>query len=439
MNTSKSKQLARKEKKAPNDSLRKHVAAIHTSGELSLLERKMANVLLLNAYDDLITKRTHKISVKILTSMLGWDESNNIEKLKIALKKLTATSITFNLMEDGKEYWAAVSMLSFGEIKNGICSYRYDEFLAEKLYDPEIYSTINIKVQRELKGGYSLALYENCLRYKSVGSTGWWDLDKFRRLVGAEGEYYDAFKVLNARLIKPAVEEVNKSSDIRIEPEFQREQRKIISIRFSIEENTQQTIFNAEKTDEFIDIRETSTYQKLREHGIGEKLAITWVLQDEKKANEVIAYVEEKDKKKKIKSSTGAYIRKLIEEGAEVGQSPYEEKKEEARLQEQEKVTEQEEQKHLEELKLKYKKEKILAAVNRLSLPEKKKLIQTYLDSDGKGRGKSYVEDRGIFRDSLENFQFNAWLRVRFSPPIPSEEFNQWLQERRKAEKSSDG
>lgn len=31
--------------KAKNDQLRKHVAAIHTSGDLSLLERKMVNVL----------------------------------------------------------------------------------------------------------------------------------------------------------------------------------------------------------------------------------------------------------------------------------------------------------------------------------------------------------------------------------------------------------
>ena len=371
MKTIKNKQLTRKEKKAPDSPLRKHVAAIHTSGELSLLERKMANVLLLNAYDDLITKRTHKISVKILTAMLGWDESNNIEKLQAALKKLTTTSITFNLMEDGKESWAVVSMLSFGEIKNGICSYRYDEFLAEKLYDPEIYATINIKVQRELKGGYSLALYENCLRYKNVGSTGWWELDKFRRLVGAEGEYYDPFKVLNARLIKPAVEEVNKSSDIHIEPEFQREQRKITSIRFSVEENTQQALFNKESTDEFTDIRENTTYKKLREHGISDRLATTLVAQDEKRANEIIEYVEEKDRKNKIQSSTGAYIKKLIEEGAEVGKSLYKTKKEEEEktIQDQKQSEEQEKAAKNQEIK-----KKIAEMFERFDpLPEAKK------------------------------------------------------------------
>ncbi|CAG1022523.1 hypothetical protein MTYM_01786 [Methylococcales bacterium] len=211
------------------DSVKKHVAAIHTSGELSLLERKMANVLLLNAYDDLLTKRTHAIPVKLLSAMLGWDESNNIERLQSALEKLTSTRVVFDLMGDGKGSWAVVSMLSFGEIKNGVCSYRYDEYLAEKLYDPEIYAIINIGIQRLLKGGYSLTLYENCLRYKNVGSTGWWKLEKFRRLVGAEASLYNDFKRINERIIRPSIKEINKSSDISIEPEFRKESRKIVT------------------------------------------------------------------------------------------------------------------------------------------------------------------------------------------------------------------
>jgi hypothetical protein len=44
------------------EQLKKHVAAIHTSVDLSLLERKTANVLLLNAYDTLLTRRTHTLS-----------------------------------------------------------------------------------------------------------------------------------------------------------------------------------------------------------------------------------------------------------------------------------------------------------------------------------------------------------------------------------------
>ena len=98
---------------ASNENLRKHVAAIHTSGELSLLERKMANVFLLNAYDNLLTNRTHKINVKLLATMLGWDESNNTTRLKAALEALASTPVTFNEMKDGKESWKVMAMISF--------------------------------------------------------------------------------------------------------------------------------------------------------------------------------------------------------------------------------------------------------------------------------------------------------------------------------------
>ena len=53
-----------------NEQLRKHVAAIHIGGELGLLGRKMSNVLLLNAYDDLLTQRTHRLPVVHLRAML---------------------------------------------------------------------------------------------------------------------------------------------------------------------------------------------------------------------------------------------------------------------------------------------------------------------------------------------------------------------------------
>ena len=42
-----------------NRPLKKHVAAIHTDGHLSLLQRKLSNVLLLNDYDALLTQTAH--------------------------------------------------------------------------------------------------------------------------------------------------------------------------------------------------------------------------------------------------------------------------------------------------------------------------------------------------------------------------------------------
>ncbi|MGZ8212922.1 MAG: replication initiation protein [Methylosarcina sp.] len=415
-----------------NDQVRKHVAAIHTSGELSLLDRKTANVLLLNAYDSLLTKRTHTLPVKHLCAMLGWDESNNIERLQDVLRKLASTTIEFNMMEDGgKEVWRVMSMLSYGEIKDGICTYRYDEYLAERLYDPEIYATINIGVQRRFDGGYALTLYENCLRYKAVGSTGWWELERFRRVMGADAALYDDFYRLNERVIKPSVKEINRVSDIQLEPEFQKQGRKISAVRFLITENPQQTLLKPMIEDDHAAIRESEIFKRLLDHGIGERLAILWILQDEERAKSVVEYVEARAKKKQVKGSTAGYIRTLYESDAVVGKTPFEEKKE---REAQGKIEEEQlkaKEKRRAELEAEYLRERTKEAVSALSIDDKRTWAQRYLDEAGGEKAKSYNSETADFRDKLERIQFLAWLRKRLAPKIKPSEYKAWLKAKR--------
>jgi hypothetical protein len=43
--------------------VRKHAATIHITGDLTITDRKLVNVLLLNAYKNLLTQRQHQIPV----------------------------------------------------------------------------------------------------------------------------------------------------------------------------------------------------------------------------------------------------------------------------------------------------------------------------------------------------------------------------------------
>jgi plasmid replication initiation protein len=413
---------------ATNEQFKKHVAAIHTSGELSLLERKTANVLLLNAYDALLTRRTHTLPVKHLCAMLGWDESNNIERLQEALRKLASTSIEFNMMEDGKHVWRVMAMLSYGDIEEGVCTYRYDEYLAERLYDPEMYATINIGVQRCFEGSYALTLYENCIRYKSVGSTGWLELERFRRIMGADAVLYDDFRRLNERVIKPSLKEINRVSDIQLAPEFQKQGRKVSAVRFLVTENPQQTLLKPVIQDEHTAIRESELFKRLLEHGIGERLAILWILQDEARARQVVEYVEAKALKKQVKGSTAGYIRTLYEGDAVVGKSPFEAKK----AQEDQAKIEEERRKVLakrrSELKAQFVRERINEAINALSLADKRAWVGHYIDEAGNEKAKTYNTETAEFRDALERIQFSGWLRKRLAPTIEPSEYKAWLE-----------
>lgn len=333
------------------EEVRKAVGAIHTSGNLSLLERKVVNVLLLNAYDDLLDQnKTHELPVAYLCDMLGWKESNNIHLLKELLEKLATTKIEFNVLADagGKKSgpkWGVMAFISFGGIADGICSYRYDKALAQRLYDPEIYATINIDVQKEFKGSYALNLYENCVRYKRVGSTGWWDLPSFRKLVGADNEFYTEFKYLNRDVILPAIKEINTVSDIIIgaipegkdkgprdaKPEYRKNGRSITHIKFHVRENPQQQLLKEESCDEHEPIRKSEVFGKLRTHGVGERLAIAWILeQGEERVQDVVAYVEGRERKKLVKGSTAGYIRRVIEDGGALPVDREQQKKDQA-------------------------------------------------------------------------------------------------------------
>jgi hypothetical protein len=409
-----------------SDEVKKHVAAVHTSGDLSLLERKTVNVLLLNAYDALL--KTHKLPLQHLCAMLGWDESNNVERLQDVLRKLASTPVEFNMMEDGKEVWRVMSMLSYGEIKGGMCTYRYDEFLAERLYDPEVYATINIGVQRRFDGGYALTLYENCVRYKRVGSTGWWDLGRFRKIIGATAPMYDEFKYLKRDVITKPVEEINKVSDIRLTPEFQKDGRKVSAVRFLITESPQQSLLKPEAMDEHVELRQSETFKRLQEHGIGERLAMAWILQDEDRARAVVEYVEAKDKKKQVKGSTAGYIRKLIEDGADVGSTAYEAKKTEVEQASADQAQREARDARLHGLRDDFQRLRVTEAIKALSQEDRAAHAQQFMAEAGGGNTTSWGSEKADFTNPVERVKFSTWLRQKLAPAFDEAEFAVWLQ-----------
>ena len=220
-----------------NEAVKKHVAAIHIKNTLSLLERKMANILLMNAYEFLPTKTEHTIRIHDLARLAGFD-SNNHQVLKDALKALAETTLEWNILDSyGKqESWGVTTMLAQAETEKGLCRYAYSPALSRKLYNPEIYARISLAIQRKFSSNYALALYENCIRYAGVGSTGWWPIATCRALLGVDDKEYPAFKDFNKWVIKPSVAQVNEYSDIQLEMEPLREKRRIVSVRFKIQQ-----------------------------------------------------------------------------------------------------------------------------------------------------------------------------------------------------------
>jgi len=306
----------RSELKRPNKNnqiLKKHVAAIHIGAKLSLLQRKLVNALLYNAYDQLLTGKEHHISASVLCEMIGFD-SKNIGYLKGALKGLMETVVEFDVLEeDGERSWEAMVLLPYAKIKGGTCTYRYERALAEKLYHPDVYSKINLSVLREMNSAHALVLYENCYRFEGIGHTAWWDIEVFRKLMAVDMmPSYKPFKALNRNVIQPAMKEVNKLSNIQIEMETRMKGRMVTGLRFIVRPNAQQSLVGMDTEDEITD---RSAYKALLAQGISKTLARAWVIEyDEEYIFDKLDLAGNEAARGKIKSSKAGFLKSAIEE-----------------------------------------------------------------------------------------------------------------------------
>lgn len=223
----------------------KHIGAIHVSNTFSLLERKVLNVLLRNAWEHLLDKELHTISVQALADAVGFD-SKNLEFLKQAFAALVRTDVTWNILgRDRKNVWGMTGVLSSIQITEGtgVCEYSYSPHLRKLLKNPNIFARLNLLIQRQFDSKYALAFWEYAtgelaLLGDQAGETcltDWVALGTMRCLLGSQNPAYDEYKIFNRDVLKPAIAEVNRISDLEItDTETRRENRKIIALRFII-------------------------------------------------------------------------------------------------------------------------------------------------------------------------------------------------------------
>lgn len=231
--------------------IKKHVNAIHSSNNISLVQRKVFNALLYNAYHDLPKKSQYEIPVKLLAELIGYD-SNDQKKLKNSLMGLITTAIEWNVLDstdNDSSKWRASSIIASAKIEKGICTYEFSSVMRELLYHPEMYGRIDMNVMTKFKSAYGLALYENCIRFQGLSTTGWLSLAVFRKLMGIADGHYPEFCDFKKRVLDIALREVNQHSHLNVTPEVQRVNKKVTSIRFKLS-TKQSAVFYVERINE---------------------------------------------------------------------------------------------------------------------------------------------------------------------------------------------
>ncbi len=220
-------------------SLRKATGAIHIRNDINPLQRKVMNVLQFLAGPELgdMSVPFHQQPLSHVMKLAGYN-SNNVGYFKETLESLVTTPVKWDLISpDGEKEWGVAALLAGAKIRAGRLTYSFAHELREKLSTSQRWAAINLRVMREFDSGAGLALFENCVVYRSVGQTPFFKLSLFRELMGSTGDSYDEFKVLNRAVIKPAIAEVNKVCDFQLEVEYKRERRHVVAVKFHIRNN----------------------------------------------------------------------------------------------------------------------------------------------------------------------------------------------------------
>src|SRR3990167_573850 len=187
-------------------------------------------------------REEHEISMKQLCQLISY-QGHNYAAIKDALKGLISTVIEWNLTNDetGAEDWTASSILASVSLQGPLCYYAYSPRMKQLLHSPSMFGKINLVMQSRFKSSYGLALYENCTRYRGLPYTKWSDMTTFRRLMGIPDDKYEIFRDFKRRVLDKSVEEVNTYSDLVVEPEYIREGRRVVKIRFRVKERSKKS------------------------------------------------------------------------------------------------------------------------------------------------------------------------------------------------------
>ena len=153
-------------------------------GELSLLQRKILNVLLENAKERLGEVEMHEIPFREIVRRLDYN-SNDHKPIRAALDELPARRIKWNYLDPGTEKDYGVSAY-ISEVKyvGDKVRYAYPPTVREMLHSPRRFAVLNLAVQNAFSRQYSLPLYEIVKQSLDVGETPAYSILQWRDLLG---------------------------------------------------------------------------------------------------------------------------------------------------------------------------------------------------------------------------------------------------------------
>ena len=143
------------------------------------------------------------------------------------------------LREDGGvEEWEGMTIVSWVRINRAddIVYYSFTPEFQVRVQNNVRVAEIALKRQLAFRSIHALALYEHTRYYLEDKATPWTSVSSLMAIMGLnKNKYYQDFRRLSEKIIRPAVSSINDTSDIEIVVEVQRRDKgEVVAIRFSV-------------------------------------------------------------------------------------------------------------------------------------------------------------------------------------------------------------
>jgi hypothetical protein len=282
------------------------------------------------------------------------------------------------------------------------------------------FTKYRLKAVAKMDSAYAIRLYELLVQWQGIGKREVsldWLRDTFQL-----GDKYPSIKDLKKWVIDVAISQINEHSDLTASYTQRKTGRNVTHLTFTFASKEEAKPEPAVVPEAPPAVPDSALFQRLRNLGIGAKLAAAWLKQDEARARAAVAYVEARAGNGQIKGSAAGYLRSVFESGAEIGPSDFE-----AAIKEQARVAAATARRAEAEQRAKEKAERealdrAKEAMQALAPEVRLALAAEYRQGDGAAWSGSWDDKKGEFRDAIESIRFKVWLqkkitRLPASPP----------------------
>jgi hypothetical protein len=242
-NRRRSAELATREDEQAVAKANEAIAIRPKRGKLTLLSRRIYNVLLFHAQQQGVDRPEYSILLSELIDDARFT-SHNTELLKSHIRDMQATTIEWHTSSGGARQWTSTQLLGTvvidepGRGRACTITWSYPEAVRERLVKPAQYTRVLLEISSQMRSYAAAVLYELGARYLTSPArltmredVIWWA----SVLTGRSDITQVDYRILHRDTIKKALAELDAlSQDFRMEVVEHRRGRKVEELQFRV-------------------------------------------------------------------------------------------------------------------------------------------------------------------------------------------------------------